>query len=241
MIFNKANLMVSKVASQHERDRGLNCVHLNPDGSSVAANTKMVMAVGPVDESKAHIPDVGEQTSPGPNGVSIPLDLVDKAIKNLPRAEPRLQNIAMTINSDERKVELTTSDLRLQQRIAGLPQKDPFPNWRKTFRDGRGNFRLCLNRRSLADLLAAIEDACPDRGDQTPVYLEINEAATGLVLRCVNMETGQRVIGAMSAYNTGGHWLPCDKWELSVFNQTKKVIRAGSPSEQAPTTGPATA
>ncbi len=225
MIFNKANLTVAKVASQHEHDRGLNCVHLNPDGSSVAANGKVIMAVGPVDEDKAHFPDVGEQTAPGPNGVSIPLDLVEKAMRNIPKGQAKLQNIAMTINADPRKVELTTSDMRLQQRVAGAPHQDPFPNWKKTFRDGRGAFRLCLNRRSLIDLLTAFEDACPDKGDQTPIYLEINEAATGMVARCVNMETGQRVIGAMSAYNTQGHWLPVDVWEQSVFNIQIKSLK----------------
>lgn len=225
MIFNKSNLVVANIASQYEQDRGINCVHLNPDGSSVAANGNMIMAVGPVDPERVHFPDVGEQTSPGPNGISVSLDLIDKAMKNIPKGQPKLANVAMTSNSDTQKVELTTSDMKLQQRVAGFPQKDPFPNWKGVVRRFRGSFQLCVNRRDLISLLTSLEEACPDKGGENPVYMEISEEGKGMVMRCVNRETGQRAIGGITAYNTGGHWLPCDKWEQTVFDVQVKVLR----------------
>jgi hypothetical protein len=222
--------MVSKAASANQADVGLNCVRFNPDGSTVATNGKVIMAVGPVDEEKVHFPDVGEQTTPPAQGVSIPLDLLDKAIKNLPKDKrPQLQNVAMTINRDPRKIELTTYDMRHEQRVAGLPKQEPFPEWKGILRKLRGGsegrVRVCLNRKTLIELLQALEDACPDKGGENPIYLEFNPDGNGIVLRCVNRETGQRAIGAATTYNTGGQWLPSDAWEQGVFQTEVKKLK----------------
>lgn len=224
MIFSKANLMVGKIASQSETDRGINCIHLNPDGSTVAANGRVMMAVGPTDPARTHFPAVGELAKPPALGVSISLDMLDKVIKNLPKGQPKLQNVAMTKPRDEGKVELTTSDMRHEQRIAGPLQQDPFPNWKNIFRRVRGGFKVCFNRKDLIDLLAAMEEACPDKGGENPVFLEVKEDGTGMVIRCTNRETGQRAVGAITAYKTDGHWLPADNWEKGVFEVVVKSL-----------------
>ena len=228
MLFSKSNLMVGKVASTNVADLGLNCIRLNSDGSTVAANGKVIMAVGPVDEKRTHFPDVGEQTTPGEKGVSVPLDLMEKVVKNLPRDKnPRTQTVAMTKPKDARKIELTTTDMRHVQRVEGYPKQESFPDWKGVLRKVRSTNpqRVCLNRKDLIDLLAAMESACPDRGGENPVFLEINPDGTGMVVRCVNRETGQRAVGGITAYNTGGHWLPSDEWEKKVFDVQVKVLK----------------
>jgi len=230
MLFSKANLMVGKVASTNSMDLGINCIHLNPDGSTAATNGKVIMAVGPVDESKVHFPNVGEQTSPGEKGTSIPLDLLDRAVKNLPKDKRvSLQNVAMTKARDSRKVEFTTTDMRQEQSVAGFPKGEPFPSWKGVLRQLRGDggaaIKVCVNRQSLLDLLNAMEEACPDKGGENPVYLEIHPEGKGMIVRCVNRETGQRAIGGITAYNTDGQWLPSDKWETGVFNIVVKVLK----------------
>lgn len=229
MIFSKGNLMVSQVASKNPSDLGINCLHLNADGSTVATNAKIIMAVGPVQEDKVRFPDVGDQTTPGTQGVSIPLDLIEGVVKNLPKdKKPQLQHAAMTRGRDPAKVEFSTTDMRHEQRIAGFPKREPFPDWRGVLRRIRGvsGHRICVNRRDLIDLLNAMEDACPDRGGDNPVFMEINPQGSGMILRCVNRESGQRALGGITAYNTGGQWLPADSWEGEVFKtEVKRVIK----------------
>ncbi len=229
MIFSKANLAVKEVASPEAINVGINCIHLNNDGSTVAANGKIIMAVGPVDPTKVHFPDVGKRSEPkkfGALGVSVPLDLIDKVIRNIPK-DKNLQIVAMTEDRDAQKVKFTTTDMTHEQSVAGYPKREPFPEWEVTFRKlrGEGATKICLNRRDLIDLLNALESACPDRGGDNPVFIEINPEGKGLVLRCVNRESGQRAIGAITSYNTDGHWLPTDSWERGVFAVVVKTIK----------------
>ena len=50
-IYHKSNLQVVNVASKDGFDRALNGVRFEPDGSTVAGNGKILMAVSPADES----------------------------------------------------------------------------------------------------------------------------------------------------------------------------------------------
>lgn len=232
MLLSKANLMVSNVASTNPSDIGINCVHINPDGSTVAANGKVVMAVGPVDEGRITFPDVGERAIPGPRGTSIPLDLLDKAVKNLPREKKAsLQCVAMTKGRDPKKVQLTTTDMRHEQRIEGFPKPEPFPEWKAALRkirgDGVSGARICLNRRDLIELLKAMDEACPDHGSESPIFMEINEQGTGLIVRATNRETNQRAIGGITAYNTNGQWVQADAWEKEVFGIAARRLIKG--------------
>lgn len=219
--------MVGHVASKDVHDP-LNCIRLNGDGSTVGCNGKVIMAVGPVDMKRIHSP-IEQQASPGAQGVSIPLDLLGEVIKILPK-EKRidLQIAAMTACNDTRKIQFSTTDMRHAKSISGLPKTSPFPNWRNLFKKARGveGPRVCVNRRDLLDLLHALEEAAPDRGGENPVFIEINPEGSGMILRCNNRETNQRAIGAITAYNTNGQWMPADEWERGVFDvQVKKLIQ----------------
>jgi hypothetical protein len=221
MLFSKGSLVVGSVASTNPMETGISCVHLNPDGSTVATNGKVIMAVGPVDESKVHFPDVGVQVAPAqPNGVSVPLDLLEKVLKNMPRDKRvSLQHAALTQGTDPAKVELTVTDQRHTQRIEGFPLREPFPNWRGILQKVRGatTTRICLNRKDLIDLLKAQEEACPDRGNENLIFIEVETGGRGMTLRSVNRETGQRAIGGINGYNVGQNWLPLDSWERDVL------------------------
>lgn len=232
MLFSKANFTVIDVASKETADIGINCIHLNTDGSSVAANGKVIMAVGPVDPSKVHFPDVGKHSQPSEfsaAGVSVPLDLVEKVLKNIPKDKRlSLQHIAMVRHDrDPKQVKFTTTDMTHEQSISGYPKPEPFPDWEMFFSKvrGEGGVKICVNRADLINLLQALETACPDRGGQNPVYMEINPEGRGMVLRCVNRESGQRAIGAITSYNTDGQWLPADTWERGVFAIVAKTIK----------------
>lgn len=225
MLFSRANLAVTKVASTDARDPALNCVHFTGDGATVASNGKCVMIVSPVDESNVHFPFDGEQSEPFAEGVSVELETIQQAIKNLPRDKrTSLQHVAMTA-CGTRKVEFTTVDLRKEQRVASAPVKEEFPQWKTILRQARSKAtagRLCINRRDLMQLLDAMDQACPDPGE-TPLFIEFGGELDGLVLRCQNYETGQQSVGFIMPLNTDGRWLQDNDWVQAALRVAKAV------------------
>jgi len=230
-LYSKANLVVGSVASKDSFDRALNGVRFEPDGSTVAGNAKVLVAVEGVNPNgmAARVyPDVGERGSPGDNGVVLEVDHVDEALKNIPKDKRiELQHCAMTKGHDDASiVELTTvSAGGRERRTADRPKRDPYPDWKGVVRkvrsteDGGEAIRVCVNRTDLIDLLKTIEAACPDKGKDCPVFLEIGQ---GIVARSVNRDTGQNAIGAINSYNTRGQWLPESDWVRGVFDDEVK-------------------
>lgn len=183
------------------------------------------MAVGPADKERVHYPGVKDQVTPQLGGVSMTLEMLEKVVRNLPKEKkPHLQFAAMTAPDDPEHIEMTTTDLVHPQSVAGAPKREPFPQWKNIIRDTLGNqddiTRLCFRRADLIEILRALEEACPDKGDTDPVFLEINADNKSMALRCVNRETGQRAIGIVTGYNTKNAWLPCDDWERSVLTRS---------------------
>ena len=230
MLFSKANLMVSQVASTDEHAIYTNCVHLNPDGSTVATDGNVMMAVSPLNVEALHIqfplPRGAVHTTPAHSkGTSVTLELIERAIKNLPKDKrTSLQNVAMIQPKEEGKVALLTAHMQGSETIERNPRREEFPPWMSLFQKLRGNSgtKVCVNRQSLIHLLQAMEEACPDKGGQNPIYLEIDSAGSGIVLRAENAETQQRAIGCITRYNLKpGQWLPADPWERTVFQIQK--------------------
>ena len=234
MLFSKANLAVKSIASPNPDEIGINCIRFNVDGSTVATNGKVIMAVSPVDPSRVHFPDVGEQVEPAnysASGIGIPLDTIEKVLKIIPKDKrTALQHVALCKDREPRKVKFTTTDMTDEQSLSVYPKNDPFPEWEGICARirGEGGIKLCISRNDLMELLAAIDSASPDRGGTSPVWIEISPEGKGLVIRSENRDTGQRVIGVMTALNTNGQWLPADNWERSVFgfaaHTLKKVV-----------------
>jgi len=232
MIYSRANLMVASVASKDRYDRGLNGVRFEPDGATVAGNGKMLMAVGPADEKKVRWPDTaGEQMEPGRDGLVLPVDLVERVLKNMVKDKRyTLQHVAMSRVPDPARVGFTSLDAKGDTvTSAALPKSDSFPDWRGVVRELRGEgdgLRVCLNRKDLIDLLKALESACPDKGDVSPVFLEFVEEGRGVIARCVNSETGQHAVGALNSYKLKeGQWLERDGWEKTLFAIVRKKKR----------------
>ena len=103
MLYSKANLYVAKVASKDTIDRGLHGVRLEADGSTVASNGRIVMAVSPVDPERASFPpEAGDLIDPGGDGMVIPVDAIEKTLKNISRDKRlALQYVGMTKAKDE--------------------------------------------------------------------------------------------------------------------------------------------
>ena len=238
MLLSKSNLSVVAVASRKEFDRGLNGVRIEPDGSTVAGNGKVLMAVSPVDGARIHFPEVGERASVGERGVVLRNDHVEEALHVIPNDKRvSLQHVALTKAKVSSQIEMTTMSTTGRVRsVADAPKNDVYPDWKAVMRLVRsggkevaerglktGIVRVCVNRKELIGLLKAMESACPDKGDENPVEIEIGR---GVVLRCFNRDNGQRAIGALNAYVQRGlngetvvPHTPMNGWERDVLEE----------------------
>jgi hypothetical protein len=222
MLYSRANLLVARVASDNPYDGALHGVALERDGGTVASNGRVILAVGPAGAG-VQFPDVGERASVG-EGVVLRPELVEEALKIIPKDKRlSLQHVALTVARDPSKVEFCTIDKAgKERRIADLPKKERFPDWRKVAAKARGSVpkaKVCLARRDLVLLLRTMEEAAPDAGNDAKVFLEVGGEGGGLVLRTVNRATGQHVLGVASGVRLeGGAWLPCDTWEGDVLD-----------------------
>lgn len=228
MIYSKANLLVLKVASKDQFDRGLNGVRFEPDGSTVASNGRVVMVVSPADENRAKFPEkVGDQMGPGDEGLVMTLEAVEKTVKGMSKDKRMgLQYIGMMKSKDPARVALTSVDERGNpSTYASLPKREKFPFWRKILRGLRGPIKICVNRKDLIDLLGAMEAACPDKGGVNPIFMEMEPDGRGVLIRCLNHDTQQRAIGGVSRYDTRGQWLSEDEWEQKLFEKKRKAVR----------------
>ena len=230
MLYSKANLEVVRAASKNPADDSLCGVRLEPDGSTAAGNGRMLMAVAPVPVEKVHWPKAaGEMLVPGSYGMVLGPDLVNKALKNIPKDKRvSLQMAGLTRVLDPGRVGLTSIDAQGDPTtVASMPMTARYPDWRGAVRQIRGTSAaamVCVSRADLRALLDAVDAACPGGGDQ-PLFLELGSGGRGLLARAVSLGTGQRVVGAIVALNTGGAIPPPNAWEQAVFGMQVGVPR----------------
>jgi len=236
-VYSKANLMVAKVASKDEFDRGMHGLRLEADGSTVGRSKRGMMIVSPADPNKAHVPPkVGDQVTPGDEGMIIELDHVDKVVKNMSKdRRPELGYVTMTKCTDPRMAEFTCCGIRDMHRVSQLPKADKrYPDWRAAVRkvlpsweveEGDGVARVVVSRKELIGMLQALDGACPAQGGYDPVWMEFSSEGGGIVLRSQNTMTGQVAIGIAVPFGQGVGWLEWGRWEWRIWEGVKKVAR----------------
>lgn len=228
MIFSKANCTVVKVASKDGHDNALNGVKFEPDGTTIGSNGNTLLVVSPANKDKANFPpEAGDEFDIDSRGLVLPIDVVEKVSKQISRkGKLSYQYIGLTKVKDEARVGCTSVDeLGNPNTYAALPKNEEYPPWENMLRGLRGGVRICLNRKDLIDLLSAIEAACPDKGGINPLFIELDPDGRGLLLRCINYDTQQHVIGGINKYDTKGKWLDFNKWELKLFKLIRKVVK----------------
>jgi hypothetical protein len=219
MLLSKSNLAVAAVASTNPYDGALNGVLIAEDGSTVASNGRVVLAVGPAREGVG-FPDVGPLASVG-SGVVLRPEFVEEAEGIIPKDKRvSLQHVAITEARDPGKVELCTIDKSgRERRVADRPKRERYPDWQGVIRKAGGSLRVAVARGDLLSLLRAMERAAPDDGT-SPLFLEVGQR--GVVLRAASKETGQRVIGVAQGLRVEG-WLAQDAWERGIMGAGQKL------------------
>jgi hypothetical protein len=232
MLLSRANLSVIDIALKDSTDPVLHQMHVEPDGSTVASDGSVLMAVSPVTERPAAMPEFSgeanaQKTLAAEGFLGVLPNVVSQARRDMPRGALGLELgfAALTGNQPGRAgVELTTTDLNRNLKVEGRKAKRRFPEWRGVLREGRQGpggtpqevRRVAVDRKALVRLLRALDAAAPD--PENVVFLEIPAGeGAGLVLRARNYQTGQSVVGLAMSINTRGEWLPLSPWEEGIF------------------------
>lgn len=220
MLLSKSNIMVAGVAASEGTDPELACVHIAGDGSTVAANGRMMMAVEAVSEDSFFPIEESERASLPEEGVSLPLHIIDQVRKNLPRDKrPVMQQAAITKCSPG-KVELTTISKTEERKVGGRPLPQRFPRWREVFAETRqraGVTRVCFSRKDLTDMVDALDKACPDPSGKNVVFMHVGGERDPILLRAVNLTTGQHAVGMVNPIDTKGMWISENPWEEELY------------------------
>jgi hypothetical protein len=224
MILSRANLAVREVVGDAE---GLNVVHIDADGSTVASNGRVLLAVGPIDPNRVQMPGIG-QAAPGTFGVNVPPKTVDIAVRNIPKDRNAPQAVAVT-QCDDDTIELTTQSATETQRVSARPVRVRFSNWRDVLQNVRKALkpdrRICISRKDAIDLLNAMEHAA-GVGDEGAVFIEFGSETDAILIRGYNaVNGGQRIIGVIKPL-VAGEWLALSRWERVVFSLFAKTPRA---------------
>jgi len=223
MIINRKHLLLERVVS----DDGM--LQLNRDGSAVATNKKVFMAVEGVGyKERVNVPLKGEEL--GMEAVSMSDGTAREILKNVPRDKlfrGILEHLDVTVEGEGDFTAETTDGRRsrtIHCRAAGR-RMDPKPMVSRILGVLDRGTVLCLNRKRLLLLLEAMERVAEDATEESPVWIGLGEGGD-VALRCLDWATGRSVLGYMSAYREeGARQPPATFWEQSMWTGAKHKPR----------------
>lgn len=226
MILSKANLTAVIITADDKSVPMLNNLYVEADGTTVAANSRCMLAVSPVpDEVRGGLGYMEDSGSVG--NIIVAADTVKEVLRNMPRDTKfggLLEYTDLKKGSGSSGVsggDGVTFRLRDGMRDRSIGAKI----YSRTYFDYKSAFqkaaeagakaRVVLNRKRLISLLETMDKICPDSSGESPVYLEITTADDILIK--TEGHHGQRVIGFMKAYQDGeSNWLSENKWEAKM-------------------------
>ena len=66
-------------------------------------------------------------------------------------------------------------------------------------------------------MLEALDKACPDPSKKNVVFMEVGGEQDPILLRALNLGTGQQAVGLVNPIDTGGMWISEDPWEEELY------------------------
>jgi len=219
MLINKTNLEVYRISKSDKNQDRLNLVHINSDGSTVGANSRSLLLVSPVrDEIKGKVPI----TEVGWSGGDITRDVakdITKAIGKDRQFDGLLEYCNIEFSDDKTKV--TTTDGKVSRLLRFNKIKKGFIKFKKMLKNifkSETKAKVIVNRDRLLDMLKALKRVAPDRSKETPVFIEVKEE--GMIVKCDNRKTKQRIIGVISQYQ--GEFVEETSWEKKLVREKRR-------------------
>lgn len=146
MLLSRANLQVLDVVLRDKADLVLHQIRVEPDGSTVASDGHVLMAVSPVTERPPAFPEFpgeaeAENQIQTEGGIGINPEVTAKARRDIPRGALGLELGFAAITGcgpgRQNSVELTTTDLNRHLKVEGKKGKRAFYDWKTPLAEGR--------------------------------------------------------------------------------------------------------
>jgi hypothetical protein len=215
MIINKKSLFVSKIAEVDKKESDiLGNVVITDDGTIVAANKKVRIAVSPVNTEIKKTLNI-EETEFLSNEVCIPLDDINKFLTSI-KNDTLLGGILEHCDIEEKKYGVRCK--QASHTIEGKKFDRAYFDWKKDFREikkGKLTFGV-FNLKRLINLLMVMEKISDDSSGFFPVFMEFNEKEKRMILKCYNKKTGQTILACTAGYEYN-EIIPESKWEKDIL------------------------
>jgi hypothetical protein len=203
MIVNKKSLLVSKVADVDKKESDIiGNVVIRNDGTVIAANNKVRIAISPVNkEVKKNL--ILDETEFINDMVCISVNDVEKfisAIKN----DTLLNGMLEHCDIEEKKfgVKCTIHTGNGNVTLEGKKYSKKYIDWKKDFQEIKKDklVRGVFNLKRLINLLTVMEKISDDASGFFPVFVEFNEKQKKMILKCYNKKTGQTILACNAGY-----------------------------------------
>jgi len=226
-ILSKANLQVVKVSTVEKAIPALNNLRVESDGTTAAANGRVVLAVSPV-KKKTKESVIVDETNLPETGCTIPAETVKDVIKNMPKDTNfggLLEHCDLSVKDN--KGQFLMKDGKKPIKIGGNLYRHEYVKYREILGNALKSTllssRVVLNLKRLKSLIDAIDKVCPDSSGETPAYIEFTPN-DDVVVRAVNPTNGQRAVAVMSSYKFAeGQWMEHSEWEENFYRNLKKL------------------
>lgn len=245
-IVSKANLSILKSACTDSDYPELNCMLLAEDGSTVVCDRFTTVAVSPV-PSSTFFPELDRPQLDAPsNGVSIPIEVVQKTLRNIPKgggsSSSPMQFAALTTCGQDR-VGFTTVDRHNQESVSGRRITQPFVDWKNVFESAWDEiqytrfsigisdpqYRACMSLRRLIQILQTMDAASESKSGDALVLIDFAREDNAIVLRTHNAITDQDIIGVIRPVTVHGDVWKLSRWVQSVYNTVKSAVKKIKP------------
>lgn len=200
MIIGRAHLVLEKVVD----DNGV--LQFNSDGSALASNKKVFVALEGVSEA------IREKLTVLPGGdlsqerISVTPETAREILKNVPKDRTYsglLEHVDVAVGADDAVVVECTDGKR--SRKLKFKQRGRYSDQGAVLRHlyrvlDEGEFTLCLNRKRLLLMLEAMDKAAEDTSGEAPVWIGISKRGD-VALRGFDYKMGRAVLGYIHAYD----------------------------------------
>jgi len=226
MILSKANLKIVDIASVDKAIPVLNNVHICGDGTTVASNGKVILAVSPVKaEVKKAVPI--KESNPR-DTATVSGDTVKEILKNMPK-DTMFKGLLEHTDFNSSDGSFSLNDGKRSRTIFAKLYDRAYIEFRKIFKraaQAKSLHRVVLNRKRLINLLQTLDAVCADSSGESPIFVDLTDK-NNIIVRAVNNINGQRALGIMTAYKgEESKWMQPNLWEKKItgMKMAKKIV-----------------
>lgn len=219
MILSKANLLAINI-TEKGGDTRLQTLHVAKDGSTIAANSRTLIAVSPVEKGVRENLTFLKGSEHDEAG-TITAETVKSVLKYMPK-DLLYKGLLEHCSFEEGKFSI--HDGKRTQRVEAKLFDREYINYKEAFEKiGKAKVknRIVINLKTLLTTLQVIDKIAQNTTNDNPIYIDITEDGH-LVLRSLNYRTNQRVIAFTSAYKQEEtKWMAWNLWERRLLGKLK--------------------